>query len=323
MSFGIRKRARRADQFVQIDNDFLRDETLSIEARGVGAYLLTHDASFRVSALFLGKATGLGRDKLRRVLKELEEQGYLVREHARDGGRFAEDEYSMSDEKAQVITSDWKTAAANQSLVTDTHKKTKKNTKSEEVSDGSADATESEDGTLPLPGLPAPAEPVKPEPKSPTPGQQVVAAYVDSYREQTGADPVKSLIGKVAGQTKRLIDDGAAVDALIEAATAMGHTEYTDLAFQLTRTLAARKAKAPAPRQTEEDVRAWLREQWELGRVGEITKRTGISWHLPDIPRDLPPGREALDKFTFEDRRRWIVENHERILETIARRTGR
>lgn len=147
MSFGVRRRARRADQFVQIENAFLRDESLSIEARGVGAYLLTHAEEFRVSALFLAKATKLGRDKLRRVLRELETAGYLVREHARDGGRFAEDEYSMSDEKAEVGTGDWKAAAVNQSPVITPHKNTtSENTKDQE---DQQDSCPSADGPAP------------------------------------------------------------------------------------------------------------------------------------------------------------------------------
>lgn len=141
MSFGVRRRARRADQFVQIENAFLRDDTLSIEARGVGAYLLTHAEGFRLSSAFLGKATGCGRDKLRRILAELETAGYLVREQARDGGRFAEDEFSMSDEKAQVAPVTENPATENQGLETSTHKNTtSENTKDQEHQEDSCPA---------------------------------------------------------------------------------------------------------------------------------------------------------------------------------------
>lgn len=141
MSFGVRRRARRADQFVQIENAFLRDETLSIEARGVGAYLLTHAEGFRVSSTFLGKVTGCGRDKLRRILAELEKAGYLVREQTREGGRFGGDEFSMSDEKAQVAPVTENPAPENQGLETSPHKNTtSENTKDQEHQEDSCPA---------------------------------------------------------------------------------------------------------------------------------------------------------------------------------------
>lgn len=143
MSFGVRRRARKADQFVQIDNTFLRDEALSIEARGLGAYLLTHAEGYRLSSAFLGKVTGMGRDKLRRVLGELEREGYLVREQAREGGRFAEDEFSMSDEKAQVAPVTENPATENQGPETRTHKKTtSENTKIEEHQEDSSSSAD-------------------------------------------------------------------------------------------------------------------------------------------------------------------------------------
>lgn len=152
MSFGVRRRARKADQFVQIDNTFLRDETLSIEARGLGAYLLTHAEDFRLSSTFLGKATGLGRDKLRRVLGELEREGYLVREQARDGGRFAEDEFSMSDEKPQVAPVTENPSPVNQSPETRVHKKTNsEKTKIEEDHEGSSSSEDDGQSDAPPP----------------------------------------------------------------------------------------------------------------------------------------------------------------------------
>lgn len=158
MSFGVRRRARKADQFVQIDNTFLRDETLSIEARGVGAYLLTHAEGFRLTSTFLGKATGLGRDRLRRVLGELEREGYLVREQTREGGRFAEDEFSMSDEKPQVAPVTENPSPVNQAPETRVHKKTNsENTKIEENHQGSSSPA----GDAALPGMPEPPLPDK------------------------------------------------------------------------------------------------------------------------------------------------------------------
>jgi hypothetical protein len=132
MSFGVRRRARRIDQYTQIDNAFLRDETISIEARGLGAYLLTNNEGFLVSAARLGQVCGTGRDKTRRILKELEDAGYLLREQSRDDGKFAEDEFSMSDEKPRSEPVTEKPSTDNQGLVPAPHKKTIQKTKVEE-----------------------------------------------------------------------------------------------------------------------------------------------------------------------------------------------
>lgn len=227
VSFSVRQRPRKADQFVQIDNAFLRDTGISIEARGVGAYLLTHDAAFRVTATALGKATGLGRDKLRRVIQELEAAGYLVRERVRDGGKFTIDEFSMSDEKQLVEASDVKTAAADQSPDTAPHKKTNSENinikKNPPEGDGSADT----------PPIEEPAFSAK----------DVVAAYVDSFRLQSGGkDPVGRYISQVGREAKKLIDEGQPPDLIVQAAQQLGRTAYATLERQLTMVLAGSPA---------------------------------------------------------------------------------
>lgn len=132
MSFGVRRRARRIDQYTQVDNAFLRDTALSIEARGLGAYLLSNAEGFRVSAAQLAAVCGTGRDKTRRILKELEDAGYLLREQTRDDGKFAEDEFSMSDEKTTSEPVTENPSTENQGLVIAPHKKTIQKTNLEE-----------------------------------------------------------------------------------------------------------------------------------------------------------------------------------------------
>lgn len=67
----------------------------------------------------------------------------------------------------------------------------------------------------------------------------VVAAYVDAYRSaHQGHDPLQADIRKVAGTAARMIKDAAVkTDVLLRAATALGRTQFTDLAGQYRRSL--------------------------------------------------------------------------------------
>lgn len=67
----------------------------------------------------------------------------------------------------------------------------------------------------------------------------VVAAYVDAYRSaHQGHDPLQADIRKVAGTAARMIKDAAVkADVLLRAATALGRTQFTDLAGQYRRSL--------------------------------------------------------------------------------------
>lgn len=67
----------------------------------------------------------------------------------------------------------------------------------------------------------------------------VVATYVDAYRSaHQGHDPLQADIRKVAGTAARMIKDAAVkTDVLLRAATALGRTQFTDLAGQYRRSL--------------------------------------------------------------------------------------
>lgn len=70
-------------------------------------------------------------------------------------------------------------------------------------------------------------------------GNDVVAAYVDSYRlAHQGHDPIQADLKKVAGAAARLLKDKAVKPHLVlQAATTMGRTQFTDLAGQYRRGL--------------------------------------------------------------------------------------
>ena len=101
MQKGSIKRTRLSfeQNFVQIPNDWMRDDRLSMRARGVLGVLLSHQAGWRVAIndLTTRKADGTaneGRDAIITAIRELTALGYLTRERARDA-------------KGRLTASDW------------------------------------------------------------------------------------------------------------------------------------------------------------------------------------------------------------------------
>jgi hypothetical protein len=78
------------EKYTVIPNDTLRDQSLSFEARGVLALMLSMPADWEMYKSWLVKQCGMtGKDKMTRILKELEDAKYLIRNKKRnDNGRF-------------------------------------------------------------------------------------------------------------------------------------------------------------------------------------------------------------------------------------------
>lgn len=75
--------------FVRISNAAVRDQNLSWEARGVLSYLLSKPDDWCVALPDLIKQGNAGRDKIRKIIKELEAMGYIRRQRLRhDNGQF-------------------------------------------------------------------------------------------------------------------------------------------------------------------------------------------------------------------------------------------
>lgn len=77
------KRAAHDGSYTIISNKLLTDERLSWEARGVLGYLLSKPATWKIRRTDLVRQSPAGETKIRRVLKELETFGYLVRRRIR------------------------------------------------------------------------------------------------------------------------------------------------------------------------------------------------------------------------------------------------
>lgn len=253
MTITVRRHERPVDAYEPIRRDFMRDATLSLEARGLGGYLLTHTELFELTEAKLAKLNGCGVDKIKSALAALEERGYLRRERMRGvGGKLGSMRYDICDEPIFLPAEDDQCGEnqhrsnqhrsdqgrTNQGRTIPTHKETsspKENNESQEdqLPPGGEPAATPGDGGL----FEAPQEPET----APTvaPAQSVTAAYVDAFRERTGHDPLRQDIGKVAGTAKRLTQDPSVDQArLLAAATSLGRGIYTDLAAEYRRMMA-------------------------------------------------------------------------------------
>ena len=71
------------ENYVVMHNRVLEEESLSWEAKGVLAYLLSRPSDWQPSVSHIGQQGGIGRTKARRIFAELEEAGYLKKSQAR------------------------------------------------------------------------------------------------------------------------------------------------------------------------------------------------------------------------------------------------
>lgn len=75
---------RRTRNFTVVPNELLDDSRLSHEAKAVQARLLKLPDSWQVNLRELGRWAQCGRDKMRRIVRELIETGWFEREQTRD-----------------------------------------------------------------------------------------------------------------------------------------------------------------------------------------------------------------------------------------------
>lgn len=81
-------REEHGDSFTIIDNGVLQNVNLSFEARGFFAYLLSLPDDWKFSIAGLVKLTGASESVVRRLLNELQVEGYIkINRHTNDRGR--------------------------------------------------------------------------------------------------------------------------------------------------------------------------------------------------------------------------------------------
>jgi hypothetical protein len=88
------------DHFTQIPNDWVRDNRLTLEARGLLAQIMSHKPGWNMSIKSIALQNGVGRDKVRRIFDELMSNGYLVRSETQthnEKGHLSGFDYITSD----------------------------------------------------------------------------------------------------------------------------------------------------------------------------------------------------------------------------------
>lgn len=237
MGATIRRGARPADHFTIISNALLRDGEISLKARGLAAWLLTHTAEFELSVERIAILTQTGETAIKSGLRELESRGYLTRTIQRDArNRVTGSLYEISDTLPSSEPPVENAPVENPPVETELdYKKTNsKKTTVEKTTTKSAAAGDA----APADGLFS-AEEIREANGLTVKANDVVAAYVDAYRSaHQGHDPLQADIRKVAGTAARMMKDAAVkTDVLLRAATALGRTQFTDLAGQYRRSL--------------------------------------------------------------------------------------
>lgn len=72
------------DGWIGVPNVLIRDHKLSMEARWLWIYMRSHSANFMARMETIQANAGCGRDKLRKIIKELCDAGYMSRGQERD-----------------------------------------------------------------------------------------------------------------------------------------------------------------------------------------------------------------------------------------------
>jgi hypothetical protein len=88
------------DHFTQIPNDWVRDDRLTLEARGLLAQIMSHRPGWNMSIKSMAARNKIGRDKVKRILDELLELGYLERSEKQshdERGHLAGYDYTTRD----------------------------------------------------------------------------------------------------------------------------------------------------------------------------------------------------------------------------------
>lgn len=282
-----------------VSNTFARDARLSLEAIGLGLWLLSHAAGWETNVRTITKQVKAGRDKVNRILRELEELRYLRRTQERvAGGRAGAMVYEIQctpfEDEPPGGTDELETRKRlNRQRSNNPHKKTTpKETTSQEKTTPSGGATaDAAPPSLEVPSALTQEDPVaKPagdlalfdapevdlRQAGKTGAQAIVAAWIDSYRKHHGGeDPLKPDIGRVARDAKGMLTRGeAGEDELSAAAIAMGQGIYVNLAMALKKLREDKRPARPGARQGMAPASPHTDPYWQ-----EVGRRNESEWY--------------------------------------------
>ncbi len=83
--------------YTMLRNCWLRDARINYKAKGLLAYLMSHEDGYKCSQAQMVRESADGKDAIRTALDDLAAAGYLRRVPSRSSGRFAEDDYALAD----------------------------------------------------------------------------------------------------------------------------------------------------------------------------------------------------------------------------------
>ena len=91
--------------YFRVSAELMQDSSLTFEARGMMGYLLSRPDDWTVLVPDLIKSSPSGAAKTRRIIKELVERGFLVREWEHEKGQFSfkTDLYEVADLNPQCL----------------------------------------------------------------------------------------------------------------------------------------------------------------------------------------------------------------------------
>ena len=86
--------------YTVLPNQILRDETLTLQAKGLFCMMASFPENWDFTVKGLASVAGCGREKISAALKNLEDAGYLLREQGHsETGQFAANLFVLYDEK--------------------------------------------------------------------------------------------------------------------------------------------------------------------------------------------------------------------------------
>lgn len=83
--------------FTTLSNNLTRDNTISLTARGLMAYMLGCSEDWNFTQQGLEKATNSTRTTIENAIKELEKAGYVVKCQNRNKGKFGDSNWTISE----------------------------------------------------------------------------------------------------------------------------------------------------------------------------------------------------------------------------------
>lgn len=292
----VRRGTIAADNFVTVSNAFMRDGQLSLKARGLGAWLMSHRDGWKLSVETIAKTVGEkdGVAAVKSALQELEDAGYLTRSQARSAsGKLGPMEYVISDVSAGETASRLSASGEDRERMTDPHKKT----------------IPQEDQKKELPDAVAPDDQAS-EAKEPTINQRA-NVIAGAHYERLGKMGNVVAFAKII---KQALTAGR-LDADVDQACAwIAENHWTLTAERLANVLAGgpKLPGRPAPKpigntgavMTADEAEAWLLERYHAGAAEEVAARTGRTYEAPH-PKSVPPGMDPAE-FQLADRKQWI-----------------